>query len=120
MHLLPLLTHRCTVETWLHGYQWPLSTLLACGYCECLLHIMDAPLMFRLNLATQRPQVRDAVITMLDDWVGERGRVPLERLAPAVHDTAVMPKMSPEGRIAALTWLGGALATEQVCLCSRE
>jgi hypothetical protein len=60
------------------------------------------------------PQVRDAVITMLDDWVGERGRVPLERLAPAVHDVTVAPKMSPEGRTAAIAWLGGALAAEQV------
>ena len=62
-------------------------------------------------------QVRDAVITMLDDWVGERGRVPLERLAPAVHDVTVAPKMSPEGRTAAIAWLGGALAAEQVRLC---
>ena len=61
-------------------------------------------------------QVRDAVIMMLDDWVGERGRVPLERLAPLVHDTAVAPKMSPEGRTAAIAWLGGALAAEQVRL----
>ena len=63
------------------------------------------------------PQVRDAVITMLDDWVGERGRVPLERLAPAVHDVTAAPKMSPEGRTAAIAWLGGALAAEQVRLC---
>ena len=59
-------------------------------------------------------QVRDAVITMLDDWIGERGRVPLERLAPAVHDVTVAPKMSPEGRTAAIAWLRGALAAEQV------
>ena len=51
---------------------------------------------------------------MLDDWVGDRGRVPLERLAPALHDAAVAPKMSPEGRTAAIAWLGGALAAEQV------
>ncbi len=59
-------------------------------------------------------QVRDAVITMLDDWIGERGRVPLERLAPTVHDAAVAPKVSPEGRVAAVAWLGAALASEQV------
>lgn len=63
-------------------------------------------------------QVRDAVITMLDDWIGERGRVPLERLAPAVHDVIVAPKMSPEGRIAAISWLGSALAAEQVRPCT--
>lgn len=66
------------------------------------------------HLGMTYTQVRDAVITMLDDWVGERGRVPLERLAPAVHDVTVAPKMSPEGRIAAITWFGTALSSEQV------
>lgn len=42
------------------------------------------------------PQIRDAVITMLGDWAGEGGRVPPEKLAPAVFETLSGPKMSPE------------------------
>ncbi len=41
-------------------------------------------------------QIRDAVIAMLNDWIGDSGRVPVERLASAVLDTLTAPKMSPE------------------------
>jgi hypothetical protein len=44
------------------------------------------------------PQIRDAVIAMLEDWVGEGGRVPPEKLATAVFETLSGPKMSPEVR----------------------
>ena len=41
-------------------------------------------------------QIRDAVIAMLNEWIGDSGRVPVERLASAVVDTLTAPKMSPE------------------------
>ena len=45
-------------------------------------------------------QVRDAIIHMLDAWTGDKGRVPLEKLAaPLVDATLAAPKASPEAKV---------------------
>jgi hypothetical protein len=45
-------------------------------------------------------QVRDAVIAMLDAWTGDKGRVPVEKLAaPLVDATLAAPKASPEAKV---------------------
>ena len=49
-------------------------------------------------------QVRDAVIAMLDAWTGDRGRVPVEKLAaPLVDATLAAPKASPDAKVRCAT-----------------
>ena len=43
---------------------------------------------------------------MLDAWVGDNGRVPLEKLAqPVLEASMLAAKASPEAKVAALEWL---------------
>ena len=51
-------------------------------------------------------QIREAVIFMLDAWVGDTGKVPLEKLAaPVLEASMLAAKASPEAKVAALEWL---------------
>lgn len=127
-HWYGFVTQQCDCLL-MEARRWPATispTLDCCQAFNVSRYLLASGNRCQLHPCTGQLQVRDAVVTMLDDWVGDRGRVPLERLAPAVQEVTVAPKMSPEGRIAAISWLGGALASEQVrsgcglggCWCS--
>ena len=55
-------------------------------------------------------QVRDAVIAMLDAWTGDKGRVPVDKLAaPLVDATLAAPKASPDAKVRLCTpWAANA------------
>lgn len=46
---------------------------------------------------------------MLDAWVGDRGKVPAERLLPAVYDALAAPKAGAEGKVTALRWVAASV-----------
>jgi hypothetical protein len=58
-------------------------------------------------------QVRAAVVSMLDAWAGD-GRVPAEKLLPAVYEALAAPKASAEGKLAALRWIGSVVEAGRI------
>lgn len=67
------------------------------------------------TLSDNKKQVRDAVIVMLDAWLGT---CPGEKLFPPVVDVVANPKVNVEGRVAAMAWMQRAISDGKASKCA--